>query len=230
MNCPKCSAPMETRAIDDVEVDLCTSCGGMFLDDGEFQSFTGMDPRTGAVKLAKFVKVLSKLNERAIIDELTGVYSRKYFNEYMEAIFSNSKRGRITVIGIDVDHFKTVNTEYGHDGGDAVLRTVAQRLKQCVRSSRDDGVFRLGGEEFVVVLLELSTEDSYNTAENLRKLVQFDPVKMPDGREKSITISAGVALARETDTPESLYKRADELLYQAKNTGRNRIVMEGVNS
>lgn len=226
MNCPKCSANMEIRAIDGVEIDLCTGCGGIFLDDGEFQSFTGMDPATGFVKLSKFVKVLAKLNERAVLDELTGVYTRKYFNEYMETLFASEKRGKITLIGIDVDHFKTVNTEFGHDGGDAVLRTVAQRLKDCMRSSRDDSVFRIGGEEFCVVLLELSPDDSFHSAENLRRLVQMDPIPMPNNGEKIITISMGVALARPTDTPESLYKRADELLYEAKNSGRNRVVME----
>jgi diguanylate cyclase (GGDEF)-like protein len=217
---------MAVKTIDEVELDLCPACGGIFLDDGEFQNFTGVDPSTGSVKLAKFARVLSRLNERAVLDELTGVYNRKYFNEFMESLFENKVKGRITLIGIDVDHFKTVNTEFGHDGGDAVLRTVAQRLKSCIRSSRDDGVFRLGGEEFCVVLLELNAEDSFNAAENLRRLVQMDAIPMPGGQTKQITISAGVALARPTDTAESLYKRADALLYDAKNSGRNKIVME----
>lgn len=226
MNCPKCNTEMSEKTIDDVEIDLCPSCGGIFLDDGEFQNFTGVDPSTGSVKLAKFARVLSRLNERAVLDELTGVYNRKYFNEYMDGLFQNRVRGRMTLVGIDVDHFKTVNTEFGHDGGDAVLKAVAHRLKSCIRSSRDDGVFRLGGEEFCVVFLELSPEDSFNAADNLRRLVQLDPIPMPNGGEKRITISAGVALARPTDTAESLYTRADALLYQAKNSGRNRIVME----
>jgi diguanylate cyclase (GGDEF)-like protein len=226
MICPKCSGQMQSKNIDEIEIDICSECSGIFLDDGEFQSFTGMDPTTGAVKLAKFAKVLAKLNERAILDELTGVFSRKYFNEYMAGIFANIKRGRVTLISLDVDHFKSVNTEFGHDGGDAALKAVAQRLKTSMRSSRDDGVFRVGGEEFCVVLLELNAADSYHTAENLRRLVQMEPVKMPDGREKQLTLSAGVAFARESDTPDTLYKRADELLYQAKETGRNRVVVE----
>jgi diguanylate cyclase (GGDEF)-like protein len=226
MLCPKCSAPMTIKTIDEVEIDLCSGCGGIFLDDGEFQSFTGMDPQTGAVKLAKFAKVLAKLNERAVIDELTGVYSRKYFQEYLAGIFGNPKRGKVTLICVDVDHFRNVNTEFGHDGGDAALRAVAQRLKSSMRSSRDDGVFRVGGEEFSVVLLELNADDSFNAAENLRKLVQMEPVTMPDGRVKHITISAGVALCRESDTAETLCKRGDELLYRAKDSGRNRVVTE----
>jgi diguanylate cyclase (GGDEF)-like protein len=226
MKCPKCAAEMLIKSIDEIEIDLCSGCGGIFLDDGEFQSFTGMDPHTGAVKLAKFAKVLAKLNERAVIDELTGVYSRKYFNEYMHGVFSNPKRGRVTLIAVDIDHFKSVNTEFGHAGGDAALRTVAQRLKTSMRSSRDDGVFRVGGEEFCLVLLELNAEDSFNAAENLRKLVMLEPVHMPDGRTKQITISAGVALARESDTAETLYARGDELLYRAKDAGRNRVVIE----
>jgi diguanylate cyclase (GGDEF)-like protein len=226
MKCPKCECVMETRSIDDIVIDMCEGCGGIFLDDGEFQSFTGLDPHTGAVKLAKFAAVLAKLNERAMLDELTGVYTRKFFAEYMAGIFANTRRGRVTLISLDIDFFKNVNTEFGHDGGDAALKAVASTLKRSMRSSRDDAVFRVGGEEFCVVLLELNAQDSFNVAENLRKLVNMQAIIMPDGREKSLTISGGVALARESDTFDSLYKRADELLYAAKGAGRNRIVME----
>ena len=178
MLCPKCSADMETKHIDDVEIDICTGCAGIFLDDGEFESFTGVDPTTGLLRVSKFVKVLSKLNERATIDELTGVFNRKYFSEFTRSVFENPRRGAVTMIGIDIDHFKQFNTKHGHDGGDAVLKSLARLLTSSLRTSRDD------------------------------------------------YLSLGVALARPGDDADSLYKRADELLYEAKNSGRNKVVME----
>lgn len=225
MNCPKCQAEMETRHIDQVEIDICSKCAGLFLDDGEFESFTGVDPATGLVRLTKFAKVLSKLNERAIIDELTGAYTRKYFNEFMETVFANSKRGPVSLVAVDIDFFKQINTEHGHDGGDVILREVARIMRLALRTSRDDHLFRLGGEEFVVVLFNLNREDSYYTAETIRRVVGAQPMRLAS-KEVYISLSLGVALARPQDTAESFYKRADELLYQAKNTGRNKVVVE----
>ncbi|MCB1325349.1 MAG: diguanylate cyclase [Leptospiraceae bacterium] len=217
---------METKHIDDVEIDICTGCAGIFLDDGEFESFTGVDPTTGLLRVSKFVKVLSKLNERATIDELTGVFNRKYFSEFTRSVFENARRGAVTMIGIDIDHFKQFNTKHGHDGGDTVLKSLARLLTSSLRTSRDDYLFRLGGEEFVMVLFNLSPEDSYNTAENIRRLVAAAPIDMGAGEIEHITLSLGVALARPGDDADSLYKRADELLYEAKNSGRNKVVME----
>jgi diguanylate cyclase (GGDEF)-like protein len=226
MECPKCKGEMQTKTIDEVEIDICASCGGIFLDDGEFESFTGIDPATGFIRLSRFAKVLTKLNERAILDELTEVYTRKYFNEFMDDVFENKNHGDITLIAIDIDHFKQVNTDYGHDGGDAVLKTVATTIKNFLRTSRDDYIFRLGGEEFAIVLFNLSPDDSYYVAEAVRKIIQSTEVTLPSGEKISVTISLGVALSRSTDTKDTLYKRSDELLYDAKNSGRNRVVME----
>ncbi len=225
MNCPKCNSEMESRSIDQVEVDICTKCAGLFLDDGEFESFTGIDPSTGFVRLAKFAKVLSKLNERAIIDELTGAYTRKYFNQFMESVFENTKRGPVTLLGVDIDFFKKINTDFGHDGGDLILKEVARLMRLVLRTSRDDHLFRLGGEEFVIVLFGLNREDSYYAAEMIRRVVGAQPIRI-SGQEVFVTLSLGVALARPDDTVESFYKRGDELLYNAKNSGRNRVVVQ----
>lgn len=217
---------MEVKRIDEVEIDLCTNCAGIFLDDGEFESFTGVDPTTGMLRLSRFVKVLSKLNERAIIDELTGVYNRKYFNQIMEGVFENKKRENVALIAIDIDHFKQFNSKYGHDGGDLVLKELANIMKMTLRTSRDDYLFRLGGEEFCFILFNLNREDSYYVAETIRRIVGAHPLKMADGSIEHINLSLGVALIRPDDNPETFYKRADELLYQAKNTGRNQVVID----
>jgi len=217
---------MELNTIDGVEIDVCPQCGGIFLDDGEFQSFTGIDPGTGLVRLSRFVKVLSKFHQKAILDELTEAYTRKYYSDFIKNVFANKRHGALTLIYVDIDYFKRVNDNYGHKSGDIVLKEVAKRLKSSLRVSRDEYIFRIGGEEFVIVLFNLNREDSYNAAETLRKLIEVDPIILPDGGKLTIKISVGVALCRQTDTPDTLYKRADDLLYKAKEAGRNRVRME----
>ena len=226
MKCPKCNSQMDVKSMDGIEIDLCHTCAGIFLDDGEFQSFTGVDLATRTICFSRFIKVLSKLNQRAIIDDLTGVYTRKHYTEFINNVFENKQRAPITFISIDIDHFKSVNDTYGHDSGDIVLKEVAQRLKSALRVSRDEYIFRVGGEEFMAVLFNVNHEDSYNAAETLRKIVGTIPVILSDSTALDITISLGVALARSNDTPEMLYKRVDEFLYTAKETGRNQVIME----
>ena len=226
MNCPKCKAEMETKKIDAVEIDICTGCGGIFLDDGEFESFTGVDPTSGQIRINKLVKVLTKLNERAILDELTEVYTRKYFNEFLSNVFEDKRRGTFALIAVDIDYFKEINTKYGHDGGDVILKEVAQVVKKSLRTSGDDYLFRTGGEEFCATVFNLGLEDYFNVAETIRQVVGANEYTMPSGEKVKVTLSIGVALATKEDNVESLYKRADELLYKAKDGGRNRVVME----
>lgn len=228
MKCLKCNSDMEIKSIDNIEIDLCTGCGAIMLDDGEFESFSGIDPKKGLIKISRFTKVLSKLNERATLDELTGVYTRKYYVEFIKNVFENKNRPAMTFISIDIDHFKSINDTYGHDVGDTVLKEVAKKLKSALRVSRDEYLFRLGGEEFLIVLFNLNYEDSYNAAETLRKIIEAEHILLADGTNLDITISLGVAFARKSDTQETLYKRTDKLLYQAKDTGRNKLVIEKV--
>ena len=226
MLCVKCNSKMELNTIDGVEIDVCPQCGGIFLDDGEFQNLTGIDPGTGLVRLSRFVEVLSKFHDRAILDELTEVYTRKYYSDFIKNVFANKNRGVLTLIYVDIDYFKRVNDKHGHKSGDIVLKEVAKRLKSSLRVSRDEYIFRIGGEEFVIVLFNINREDSYNAAETLRKIIETDPIILPDGSKITINISVGVALSRQTDTPDTLYKRADNLLYKAKEAGRNRVTIE----
>ncbi len=219
---------METKKIDDIEIDICTSCAGIFLDDGEFESFTGVDPTTGLARLSKFIKVLEKLNEKAVIDELTQVYNRKYFNEVVKNVCENRKRGQVTLVAIDIDNFKTYNTRFGHDGGDVILKETANVIRRTLRTSRDDYIFRLGGEEFALIFFDLNPNDSMFAADVVRKIVEASTFTMPDGTQVKLTISLGAAILRPEDTPETFYKRSDELLYKAKDTGKNRVVMDEI--
>ena len=124
------------------------------------------------------------------------------------------------VLLIDVDHFKRVNDTYGHPAGDLVLREVASRLAASVRAG--DQVFRMGGEEFMVVLSGCAAREE--VAERLRGAVADAPITLDDATALRITVSVGMAVADPSETPARVYARADEALYRAKEAGRNRVV------
>src|SRR5262249_28839095 len=124
----------------------------------------------------------------------------------------------------DIDHFKQVNDRWGHPAGDEVLRELAGRAMRQVRSV--DLVGRLGGEEFVVVMPETSLSGAIVVAERFRAAVASDPFVLRDnGEQLSVTVSVGIAVTGEhEDSLEGLLKRADDALYAAKKSGRNRVI------
>jgi two-component system cell cycle response regulator len=125
---------------------------------------------------------------------------------------------------IDIDHFKKINDNFGHDAGDEVLREFAVRLASNVRAI--DLPCRYGGEEFTVIMPGARLEDAQRVAERIRLHVAGSPFRVAGGKELlTVTISIGVATTvGEGDTPELLLKRADEAVYEAKAGGRNRVV------
>ena len=123
---------------------------------------------------------------------------------------------------IDIDHFKSVNDEHGHDAGDAVLREVAGRMQDSVRL--EDMVGRWGGEEFLVVLPNTADQGAAELAERLRQVVADTPCRLADGDEVQVTISVGCA-ASLIDDAGRLVRSADAAMYEAKQTGRNRVVV-----
>ena len=160
---------------------------------------------------------------QAITDPLTGVYNRRGLFQLGEFEFQRSRRINrpFSVMMFDIDHFKQVNDKYGHAAGDQVLHQVAQR---CLKNSRaTDLVGRYGGEEFVMLLTETNLHAAHAIAERLRLGIMKSSFHT-DAGEISITLSIGVAEAGKTDTLEALIERADAALYQAKHTGRNRVV------
>jgi diguanylate cyclase (GGDEF)-like protein len=123
---------------------------------------------------------------------------------------------------LDIDHFKRINDSYGHDVGDRVLERVAEVLRSCIRGT--DVVCRYGGEEFVVVGADSDLDSSLKCAERLRHAVETEVSAAFAQLERPVTVSIGVALRNEsTRTPEMLLKAADEALYIAKQSGRNRV-------
>lgn len=161
-----------------------------------------------------------ELEHLIIHDELTGVYNRHYFNEALEEEIKRAHRYQVpfSMISFDVDYFKNVNDDFGHDIGDNVL---IRLTKEIARSLRDtDKLCRVGGEEFCILMPETDLEDATVTAERLRKSVENIPyTDVP----RAVTISLGVTKLNRWDNAATLYKRSDIALYQAKDKGRNRV-------
>ena len=179
-------------------------------------------------ELVKLVKRLNDaqthLKHMAITDDLTGLRNRRYIIERLEEEFQRSKRmgDYLSLIMLDIDHFKKINDTHGHLFGDVVLRVIASRIKSILR--RHDIVGRVGGEEFLVICPESSLVDTVIVAERIRKIIHEEQIG--DGiKEESVTLSAGVTEIREDDaSSEKFFSRADMALYKAKEEGRNRVV------
>ncbi|MEW5684388.1 MAG: PleD family two-component system response regulator [Pseudomonadota bacterium] len=164
--------------------------------------------------------------ELAVTDQLTGLHNRRYMAGQLEALMRRASQGGepVSLLVIDIDHFKKVNDSFGHDVGDEVLAEFAVRLASNVRAV--DLPVRHGGEEFVVVMPDTELEDARRIAERIRLHVAGAPFRVMGGQELlSVTISVGCATsAGEGDTPHALLKRADEAVYEAKSAGRNRVI------
>ncbi len=164
--------------------------------------------------------------ELAVTDQLTGLHNRRYMSGQLEALMRRASVGgdSVSLLMIDIDHFKKINDSFGHDVGDEVLREFAVRLASNVRAI--DLPVRHGGEEFVVVMPDTELEDARRIAERIRLHVAGSPFRVMGGEELlSVTISIGVASSIDDgDTPSALIKRADEAVYEAKSRGRNRVV------
>lgn len=164
--------------------------------------------------------------EMAIIDELTGLYNRRYMEGHLGTLVENAAhRGRpISLFVLDVDFFKAVNDTYGHAVGDNVLRELAGRIRGNVRNL--DLPCRIGGEEFIIVLPETDLPRAHRIAERVRNAISATSFEIAaDGSAVQVTVSIGIAgLEGPDDTPERLLRRADQALYRAKRNGRNRVV------
>ena len=164
--------------------------------------------------------------EAAVTDPLTGLHNRRYMASQLDPLVARATRdGKpVGALLLDIDHFKKINDSFGHDVGDEVLREFAVRLASNVRAV--DLPCRYGGEEFVVVMPETTLEEAGRIAERIRLHVSSSPFRVSNGREiLTVTISIGVAASLGPgDSPEALLKRSDEALYEAKQTGRNRVI------
>jgi two-component system, cell cycle response regulator len=158
------------------------------------------------------------------LDGLTQLYNRRYFEEALEREFARSRRYRnpFVLALFDIDHFKRINDQHGHQAGDAVLRGLASIVQMKVRTN--DLVARIGGEEFALLLPETTHSGGAALAEKLRRSIASERF-MHEGRAIPVTVSFGVSeFSRSLETSEALVKAADQRLYAAKNSGRNRVL------
>ena len=164
--------------------------------------------------------------EMAVTDALTGLHNRRYMAGQLDPLVAHANRGGApaAVLVLDIDHFKRINDTFGHDAGDEVLTEFAVRLATNVRAV--DLPCRFGGEEFVVVMPDTRVADASVIADRIRAQVAGTAFSVMGGRESlSVTISIGVAATTgDHDSTDALLKRADEALYEAKQTGRNRVI------
>jgi diguanylate cyclase (GGDEF)-like protein len=167
-----------------------------------------------------------KLQQQTIRDMLTGLHNRRYLDETLPRELQRAARQRQTlgVIMLDIDHFKHYNDTYGHDAGDALLRAVGAFLLQSIRG--DDIACRYGGEEFTLVLPGASLDDTRQRAEAIRAGVQALVVEHEGQTLEKITVSLGVTVFSDyRATADLLIRSADQALYQAKRSGRDRVVV-----
>lgn len=159
-----------------------------------------------------------KLEELATTDPLTGLRNRRAFDSHMaqELAIVQRRGSPLSLLMLDIDHFKRVNDALGHDGGDRVLQAIAGHLKDCARTV--DVVARVGGEEFAVILPSTDEAGAHEVGERMRQAVENGPWdQMP------VTISVGVATLVDGEDAERIYGRADAALYAAKQAGRNQV-------
>jgi diguanylate cyclase (GGDEF)-like protein len=164
-----------------------------------------------------------RLQEQAITDPLTGAFNRRHMEARLSEAVENARRGAApaSLLLIDIDHFKRINDEHGHDAGDAVLKGLVSFVRQ--RSRKVDLLFRMGGEEFVLLLPDTAEDEALVTAEDLRQSIAeaplFDAV--------AVTVSIGIGGLRPQDSVEQWIKETDAAMYAAKQAGRNRVARRG---
>jgi two-component system, cell cycle response regulator len=171
---------------------------------------------------------LEKKRQLAMSDSLTGMFNRRYFMKHLSRAFKRAQRfgGDVSLLLLDVDHFKDINDVYGHATGDRVLKKITQQIGRCLQRETD-WCARLGGDEFVVVLEGAKILQASICAESVRKAISSEAVVTPLGAAH-FTVSIGVAgledlSAGDSATVQSLLERADSHLYASKAQGRNRI-------
>lgn len=173
----------------------------------------------------KLNELTVELERLAILDPLTHLFNRRGMLERIEHewVRQQRNRGGLSFLLMDVDHFKRVNDEYGHETGDVVLLELAKHILQAIR--KQDALARWGGEEFLLLLPDTTLEQAVVVAEKIKHMVALNPISHR-GHQLTITLSIGVAAVEQDDEPDDTINRADKRLYAAKQQGRNRVVSD----
>lgn len=208
------------------EIWVRSMAGLMFIVFGTYAAFlldraerTERELRASNHQLER---LKAELEQLVVVDPLTGVFNRRKFHEYLGMTIAAAARHKhpFVLLMFDIDHFKQINDRFGHQVGDAVLRTMCEVICSSVRDA--DLLFRVGGEEFCLVATSMDVEQAGALGEKMRRVVEthhFPGV----GR---VTVSIGIAAFREGDSQQNIYARADAALYTAKRGGRNCVACE----
>jgi len=202
----------------------CREKQGLSVDDMDFMALTSHQISIGIEKASLFVKT----EQLSQLDGLTGLYNHRVFKEKLEQeVSKRSRTGKpLSLIMLDIDHFKKFNDSFGHQEGDAILKELAVVIRGQCRHATMDACFRYGGEEFSVILPELELGIALKVADRMRRMVENHPFRIKEKHPGTdLTVSLGVAGLSGTDDikPEELLKMADEALYASKRNGRNRV-------
>jgi diguanylate cyclase (GGDEF)-like protein len=224
---PLASAPLEITLDDhgDAVLLLAPEPGRAFSDDQRDLAHWLAAQASIALENAQ---LHSQFERQAVTDGLTELANRRQFEEALEGEIGRIDRfgGTVSLIVVDIDDFKKVNDHYGHQAGDVVLRAVADVIHANVRAI--DLPARYGGEEFTVLLPQTEIDGAEQVAERLRHELAARPVEMPSGELFAVTASFGVASYPSAPTASALFAAADEALYRAKWTGKNRVAVSDV--
>jgi len=202
----------------------CASSGIAAMVDANLRALQQM-VELASIRIAG-LNLRTILEHQSIRDSLTNLFNRRFMEIALDRELRRAMRHEkpLAVLMLDIDHFKQLNDTYGHEAGDVVLREVAGVMRQAVRS--EDTVCRYGGEEFVVIMPELGTEDALSRAESMRHMVSELRIYHRGEALREVTISIGVAVyPHNGDTLDQILSLADRALYDAKHLGRNRVVL-----
>ena len=172
-------------------------------------------------------KIEEELKNLATTDELTGTYNRRAILEiaHTELQTCQDEGQPFSVLLMDIDHFKQVNDQYGHEVGDRVIRAIVKVCRDTLKAKHIGHIGRLGGEEFVIVLPKIDQIEAYDVAQELRESVEKEPIQCMGNIWHSATVSIGLASLEHSEKFDELLNRADMAMYQAKQAGRNRVAV-----
>ncbi|RUM43757.1 MAG: diguanylate cyclase response regulator [Hydrogenimonas sp.] len=218
-----------TAKTDETSIEKAYDIGGIDYVTKPFRPKELLARVQRELAMQKLIDELKKSQEElkllAITDSMTKLYNRRYFSEISMELFALAKRENrpLSLIMLDIDKFKTINDTYGHKVGDEAIIALGNLLRKAKRKS--DVACRLGGEEFVLLLPNTAYKDAKKVAEKIRKRVEKSKIPYDEGKTLSFTISLGVAEVdfEHEDQIEPALKRADDALYEAKKSGRNRV-------
>ena len=171
---------------------------------------------------------LTQVRETAATDALTGLLNRGAFDKEMNSLLEQSDRSEACLTMLDLDHFKKINDTYGHLIGDNVIKFTANLLKK--HAEPQHYIARYGGEELAIIMPETSLKKASEIAEKIRASLESSRLKKKNSKESigKITVSIGISILKPADTVEDFIMRADDALYKAKGSGRNRVITEVV--